>query len=276
MKKIYFLLFAFLMALPTFGQDLVISGVYDAGLTGGTPKGVELYVIADIADLSLYGIGSANNGGGSDGQEFTFPAVAVTAGTFIYVASEATQFTNFFGFAPDYTSGSMAINGDDALELYGSSAVIDTFGDINTDGSGEPWEYLDGWAYRVNNTGPDGATFVIGSWNFSGINVLDNETSNATAATPVPVGTYMNNTLSTQDLSTVNFSIYPNPTSNGFVNITTTSNEAINVKVFDVLGKQVLSQTINNRLNVSNLNTGVYILQLNQNGATTTKKLVIK
>ena len=83
--------------------------------------------------------------------------------------------------------------------------------------------------------------------------------------------------MSTEDFTTTNFSIYPNPTNTGFVNITTTSNEKINVTVFDILGKQVISQTINNnRLNVSILNTGVYILKLNQNGVTTTKKLVIK
>ena len=85
-----------------------------------------------------------------------------------------------------------------------------------------------------------------------------------------------NSTLSTEDVSNTEFSIYPNPATNGFVNITTSSNAAINVSVYDVIGKQVLSQTINNRLDVSNLKTGVYILQLNQNGATTTKKLVIK
>ncbi|AEH01135.1 T9SS type A sorting domain-containing protein [Lacinutrix sp. 5H-3-7-4] len=83
-------------------------------------------------------------------------------------------------------------------------------------------------------------------------------------------------TLSTENFETTEFSVYPNPASNGFVNITTASNEAINVSVFDVLGKKVLSQTINNRLNVSTLKSGVYILNLNQNGATTTKKLVIK
>jgi hypothetical protein len=80
---------------------MIITGVIDGPLIGGTPKAVELYVNENIADLSLYGIGSANNGGGSDGEEFTFPAVAVSAGTFIYVATEAIEFTNWFGFAPD-------------------------------------------------------------------------------------------------------------------------------------------------------------------------------
>tara|TARA_R110002012_G_scaffold312248_1_gene522646 strand:- start:216133 stop:218202 length:2070 start_codon:yes stop_codon:yes gene_type:complete len=258
-------------------NSLVLTAVFDAPLVGGTPKGVEIFVLQDIANLSLYGLGSANNGGGTDGQEFTFPAVAVTAGTFIYVASEAVEFANFFGFAPDYTaSGPMGINGDDAVELFENGVVIDTFGDIDVDGNGEAWEYTDGWAYRVSDTGPDGG-FVIANWTFSGIDVLDGETTNATAVTPVPIGTY-SNTLSTESFATATFNVYPNPVTNGFVNITSPSSEAISVSVYDVLGKQVLNNNTisNNSLNVSSLNSGMYILRISQNGNSVTKKLVIK
>ena len=171
--------------------DLLITGVIDGPLTGGIPKAVELYVVNDIADLSSFGLGAANNGGGTDGEEFTFPADAATAGQFIYVATESVEFTNFFGFAPDYTNGTaVSINGDDAIELFESGAVIDTFGDINTDGTGEPWEYLDGWTYRVSGTEADGAIFNIANWTFSGPNALDGETTNDTAATPFPLGTF--------------------------------------------------------------------------------------
>lgn len=177
--------------LVSAANDLVITGVIDGPLTGGTPKAIELYVVRNIADLSQYGFGSANNGGGTDGQEFTFPAVAATAGSYIYVASESAEFTNFFGFAPDYVAAStLLINGDDAIELFFAGGVIDVFGDINVDGTGQPWEYLDGWAYRNNGTGNDGSTFTIGNWTFSGINVLDGEVNNATAATPFPTGSY--------------------------------------------------------------------------------------
>ena len=191
MSKTLFTLLAVLgLTLPATAQDLVITGVYDATLTGGTPKGVELYALADIPDLSVYGVGSANNGGGSDGEEFTFPADAATAGSYIYVATEQPQFNAWFGFDPDYLSGAMSINGDDAIELFQNGVVIDTFGDINVDGNGEPWEYLDSWAYRTSSTGPDGSTFVLGSWTFGGPNVWDGESSNATAASPMPIGTY--------------------------------------------------------------------------------------
>ena len=171
-------------------QDLVITGVVDGPLTGGTPKAIELCVLNDVPDLSVYGLGSANNGGGSDGEEFTFPAVAASAGTFIHVSQESSNFAAFFGFAPAYTSGMAAINGDDAIELFMSGSVVDVFGDINVDGTGQPWDHVDGWAYRNDGTGPDGNTFVLGNWFFSGTNALDNETSNGTAATPFPIGAY--------------------------------------------------------------------------------------
>ncbi len=175
---------------PMAGIDLLITGIVDGPLSGGTPKAVEFYVIQNISDLSVYGFGSANNGGGTDGEEFTFPAGSATAGSFIYVASEAIQFNNFFGFSPDHTSSAANINGDDAIELFKEGAVVDVFGDINVDGNGEPWEYLDGWASRISGTGPDGSTFILANWTFSGPNALDGETSNATATSPFPLGTY--------------------------------------------------------------------------------------
>jgi predicted extracellular nuclease len=172
-------------------QDLIISGVIDGPLSGGIPKAVEVYVVNNVPDLSICGLGSANNGGGTDGEEFTFPADGAVAGSFIYIASETVGFSSFFGFDPDYTGSAMAINGDDAVELFCNSVVVDIFGDINTDGTGQPWEHLDGWAYRVDNTGPDGSLFVLPNWSFSGPNALDGETTNSTAAVPFPIGSYI-------------------------------------------------------------------------------------
>lgn len=170
---------------------LVMTGVIDGPLAGGLPKAVELYVTEDVSDLSICGIGSANNGGGTDGEEFTFSGSA-TAGDFIYVTSDLTGFDSWFAFAANFDGGAaMGINGDDAVELFCNGIVVDVFGDINVDGTGEAWEHLDGWAYRNNGTGPDGSTFQLGSWTFSGICALDGETFNATADIPFPTGTYL-------------------------------------------------------------------------------------
>ena len=258
-------------------NNLVITGIFDGPLPGGLPKGIELYAKADIPDLSKFGVSSITNGAGSSAGtiEYTFPADAVTMGTYIWLATEATEFNNFFGVAPTYTNGVVSINGDDSIELYENGVIVDTFGDVNMDGSGEPWDYLDGWAYRLSNTGPDGS-FVLANWSFSGANALDGETTNASAATPFPAGSYPG-FLSVDSISASELKVYPNPTNLGYVNILAVDSGAINARVFDILGKEVLNGIVeNNQLNVSNLNSGMYILKLTQKNATITKKLVVK
>jgi len=84
-------------------------------------------------------------------------------------------------------------------------------------------------------------------------------------------------TLTTGQFSLSEFSISPNPAKRNFVNITSTGSGAIQANVFDILGKQVINATVaNGRLDVSPLNTGVYIVKLTQGAATTTKKLIIQ
>ena len=188
MKK--FVVLILVLVVITAQAELRITGVMDGTLSGGTPKAIEFFTDVAIPDLSIYGFGSANNGGGSDGEEFTFPADAIAQGTFFYLATEQTRFNEWFGFNPNYTHSSAGINGDDAIELFKSGSVIDVFGDINTIGDGEPWDYTDGWAYRKNNTPLDATINNTNNYTYSGINVLDGESDNASATTPFPLGTY--------------------------------------------------------------------------------------
>ncbi len=73
------------------------------------------------------------------------------------------------------------------------------------------------------------------------------------------------------------FSIYPNPVTNGILRINTLNNDLKSVEIFDILGKRILSKKMTNtQLNVSKLNSGVYILKVSENGKTATRKLVIR
>lgn len=170
-------------------NSLILTGVM---YVGASPKAIELYVVNDIPDLSNYGIGSAGNGGGTDGEEYSFPADALTAGSFIYVSNDLPSFATFFGFAADYTDAGAALNfnGDDAFEIFENSVVIDVFGDINVDGTGTAWEYDLSWANRVCGTGPDGSTFEIGNWTFGALNAFSGQVDNATTPEPFPVASY--------------------------------------------------------------------------------------
>ena len=85
-------------------------------------------------------------------------------------------------------------------------------------------------------------------------------------------------TLSTDQILSSNQTIglYPNPTNKGFVNITTNVSGQIIVDVYDILGKVIISSKINNnRLDVSNLKAGMYVIKIKQNDIITTKKLII-
>lgn len=172
-----------------FGE-LIIAGIVDGPLSGGTPKVVEFYAIQDIADLSIYGFGSANNGGASGGEEFTFPALSLSAGDHYYVALDSVNFNAFFGFNPNYSEGTASNNnGDDVIELFKNGVVIDVFGELGVDGTGTPWDYMDGWAYRNSNSLPNGGVFNISEWTFSGTNQLEGGTTNITCNVPYPIGT---------------------------------------------------------------------------------------
>ncbi|MFY0603960.1 MAG: T9SS type A sorting domain-containing protein [Flavobacteriaceae bacterium] len=266
-------------------NSMVITGVYDGPLSGGTPKGVELFVLTEIptGDLSLYGISSVSNGGGSTAGNVEFPlptnGAPIPAGTFIYVSNETTNFATFFGISTDYNTGVVNINGDDSIELYESGQIIDVFGDVDNDGTGEAWEYLDGWAYRNSNTGPEGTTFTPGNWSYSGVDGLEGETLNSTAATPFPIGTYQNTVASVGDNTIEGFAAYPNPVNNKRFTITTNSISEKEVRIFNVLGRQVYTTSFssNNKLvDISNLTSGVYILKVLEGSKSATKKLVVR
>src|SRR5690606_31516693 len=61
------------------------------------------------------------------------------------------------------------------------------------------------------------------------------------------------------------FKVYPNPATKGYVEITSKINGPKNISIFDVLGKQVIKTILaGNRLDISNLNSGVYIMKIEQ------------
>ncbi|WLT38872.1 hypothetical protein NON20_03740 [Synechocystis sp. B12] len=183
-------------------SNLIITGIIDGPLPGGLPKAIELYVLADIADLSMYGIEAATNGNASTGPEFTLSGSA-TAGDYIYVASETSGFNSFFGFNPNFTDGVANINGDDTIILFKNGSIVDVFGEIGIDGTGRPWEHLDGWAYRNNGALPS-STFNVSEWTFSGVDALDDDAANVnvTATPPWPIASFSAGETNGLDLST--------------------------------------------------------------------------
>ncbi|MGY8908324.1 MAG: hypothetical protein ACKVIG_00450, partial [Flavobacteriales bacterium] len=214
MKKNYLftLLLTIIISSITFGQDLLITGAIDGPLPGGFPKGIELYAVNEITDLSIYGLESTTNGAASAGQEYTFPADNIAAGTYIYIgntgADSASSFAQYLGVTPQYLDGVMSINGDDTVILYKNGIKEDLLGRIGEDGSDKDWDHLDGWAYRISGKGPN-STFVASEWTFSGANALDgcdksdDSGTNAECGSVFPVGTYTAVASTTPEISAI-------------------------------------------------------------------------
>ena len=98
--------------------------------------------------------------------------------------------------------------------------------------------------------------------------------SNPVASSP---GQRNDGVLSVDGAVATAFELFPNPSNTGFVNIKSNQNGAVKVKVFDMLGKQMIDTiVVNERLEVSSLNAGIYIVNLTQNDRTTTKKLILQ
>ncbi len=79
--------------------------------------------------------------------------------------------------------------------------------------------------------------------------------------------------------SIAGFTMYPNPVSNGLLNVKTLSATSKNIEIYNVLGKRVLSSAFNGtreQLNVSALNSGIYILKITEGSNSESRKLIIK
>ena len=166
-----------------------------------TPRASNLPT-TDIADLSIYGLETVGNGGVSNGvPDAGLPAGSLSAGDHYYVTNgDGVDFAQWFGFAPDFPSApgsAVSHNGDDVIIVYESGVVHDQFGVTGVDGTGEPWESLDGWAYRNDNASPNGGAFVAANWSYSGPNAWDGDDlpddsgTNAGSSSVMPIGTYV-------------------------------------------------------------------------------------
>jgi len=175
------------LAATGANASLMISEIVDATLPGGLPKYVELTNTGATAiDLSTYSIGNFNNGGTNLGGGTSTALTGTLAAGGSYIISYengdtvgSSQFFTTYGFDADNIELGSFINGDDVVALYqgvatadGSDAtLVDIFGVIGTDGTGESWEYADGYAYRVASG--SNTTFTESEWFFSGVNGLE-------------------------------------------------------------------------------------------------------
>ncbi|MCX7550996.1 T9SS type A sorting domain-containing protein [Xanthomarina sp. F2636L] len=295
MKHIYFLLFT-LFSL-TINAQLATGDIAFTGYQSDTPDSFSFVVLVDIPASTS--IEFTDNGwlatGGFRANEgvatWTSPATITNAGTEIIV-SDANGTVNI-----GTITSSMALSGSgDQLFAYDPNNVPSVG---NESGFYAGIQMNGDWDLDATSSNTSAQPTALIGYSLAIDPEVDNAYYNCTTTTgtvaeirtalidpsnwigdnnPITLPSCgFNPTLSIKNDTLHTFSIYPNPTSTGFVNITSKTNDTIQVAVFDILGKQVLNNTVNNnRLDVSTLTTGVYIMNISQNGQTITKKLVVR
>ena len=303
MKKFYILLFVILLTSLSFGQ--VISE-FEPNPNGGDPA-MTSFELNGTPNTGFTGwiLSIESDSDGSIGlvDRATMVTGAFDANGILVVMIpdlENPSFTVVLVSAFTGTEGLTDVdtNNDGTLDdasafgtIFDAIGVPDNVGDESTiygvQLGGSDFKYTGDEPRIVFRDGTTGDLYAVNDvtndstdqiFNINGIEVLSSDFDfNPADGTTFGIANPANTALSTKESKIEGFNLYPNPTSKGFVNISSNNNAAMKVVVFDVLGKQVINEMVSNkRLDVSSLNTGVYIMRVTQDNASITKKLVIK
>ncbi|HZH86836.1 MAG TPA: hypothetical protein VFD77_05925, partial [Brumimicrobium sp.] len=191
MKKFYLLIMLF-MSTTAMTQTPIITSIVDGDCSGGNPRVIEIFAQGSV-DFTQYSIQLQSNGG-SWGALLDLTSLGTITDEFVYVhkgdVSFAAEFPSVTNTLDAGTSSVANFNGDDGIRIIitANSTVIDQYGEDAVDGTGEVWEYQDGYAKRKNNTGPD-AGFNPLNWDyFNG--ALDQLCNTTTYEVITNVGSY--------------------------------------------------------------------------------------
>ncbi len=179
------------------------------------------------------------------------------------------------GLSMDYFVTETGYEGDGTVNESGSDRLRIYVKDLT---NATEIDILDTTGSDINDLGIEGA------WRLGTASLLPDTTVQLVIEARMNAGAeafYFDNivfeaVLGVNDEDNNRFAMFPNP-ANDIVNISSTESGTKTVAVFDVLGKLVVNAELGgDTLDISNLNSGVYIVKITQGTATTTKKLVVR
>lgn len=143
--------------------------------------------------------------------------------------------------------------GDNTYYSYGNNTTVSSTFPIQI-GSETNWKDISPGSYQKMAMKNDNSISIWGVKPF-GVSIMPNNTS----VTPFIDACTL---LSSDGFDDNSIQVYPNP-ANDIVYIRNNNNESeVNIKIFDNIGKLVLSQSEGQEINIANLKTGIYIMYI--------------
>ena len=118
------------------------------------------------------------------GSYYDVPLTGTIASGGTFVIAGYSDFSSIYGFDANMTNSSVNGNGDDGYFLYkggdeSSGTLIDAYGVIDEDGTGQAWEYTDGKAVRNSDVDSPDTTWTASEWTITRpANVADMDPAN--------------------------------------------------------------------------------------------------
>lgn len=238
------------------GSDEIFFSEYIEG--SGNNKVLEIANFSGATvSLNNYTMKLSSNGNSNWTTTYNFPGGAQITNGDVYVVAQGSN-NLCVSEEDDQNNGITGFNGNDAVGLFKDNVLIDILGTLGDDSTFAENVTL----VRKSTVAGPNTTYTASEWtSFAEDNCDD-------------LGQHTQ-TLSIDNTSLNKFKFYPNPVSTNKLNFAI--NESIQIQVYDILGKLVLTESISlNKtwLDVTSLNKGIYLVKLSANNQTIIKKLI--
>lgn len=210
----------------------------------------------NLINLSGYTIARDVNGNGTYGAALQLTGMLATGN--VHVISRGNASAETVALADQISSGdAMSFNGDDPVGLFKNGVLIDIFGNFGGTNN------FANATYRRKQTviNPTTVFDLAGEWVTSTTNDITDLGSHS-----APLGS--------NDLQENSFSFFPNPAR--LNKLFFKSTRPLSVEVYSLTGKLILNTTIDSSksLDISSLNTGLFIIKMRSDSGTKIKKLI--
>ena len=209
-------------------------------------------------NLSSYTIARDVNSNGAYGAALQLTGTLATGN--VHVISRGNASAATVALADQISSGdAMSFNGDDPVGLFKNGVLIDIFGNFGGTNN------FANATYRRKQTviNPTTVFDLTGEWVTS---TIDDISDLGSHSTPLEINDFDENS----------FSFFPNPVKSNQIFFKFTSE--LKVEIYDITGKLIINTLLKDRttksLDVSTLNSGLYVVKMSNNFGVQVKKLI--
>lgn len=263
MKKNYLLWVAFYVTTFLNAQTIFINEIHYKNIGGDIGEGIEIAGPAGT-DLAGYEVRLYN---GSDGDYYgtilhlygTIPNEQNNRGTLWFPKSDIQN---------DKEGIALVNASDEVIQFLSYEGVLTAVSGVAAGMTSTDIGVLESEA-----TTPVGFSLqLVGS----GSNYTDFSWVGPVTASPGTLNA--NQTLSIVKNQIEGFSLYPNPISNGKLFLSSNSYVTKQLEIYSMMGKLVYSKNVNanETIDISKLNSGIYMIRIEEDDKIATRKLIIK